>query len=118
MKHDRTIDDVQLRHAVITMNFKILGLVLGFLFGLIVFLATNWLLLKGGATSSSEILPVGPHLQLLNQFFIGYSVTFVGSIVGFLYGFALGSLTGAALSFIYNKLITLRGVRSIRRDSH
>lgn len=106
------IDEEQLRQAVVSLNFKVLGVVLGFLFGLTIFLATNWLLIKGGAPSDQGTLPVGPHLQLLGQFFIGYSVSFVGSIIGFLYGFALGSLTGAILSVLYNKLTTIRARKS------
>ena len=43
------------------------------------FLMTAWLLLKGGPH-------VGQHLQLLSQYFIGYSVTWWGSIVGFAWG--------------------------------
>jgi ABC-type nitrate/sulfonate/bicarbonate transport system permease component len=51
---------------------------------------------------------VGPHLQLLGQFFIGYKVSFLGSIVGFFYGFALGTLCGAAIGWIYNKIVDFR----------
>lgn len=103
-----SIDDELLRQAVVSLNFKVLGLVLGFLFGMLIFIATNWLLIKGGAPSENGPSPVGPHLELLGQFFIGYRVSFLGSIIGFLYGFALGSVTGAVLSVIYNKLIQLR----------
>ena len=53
--------------------------------GLGVFVATNWLISEGGPV-------VGPHLALLGQFFIGYRVTFVGSLVGFLWAFAVGFL--------------------------
>ena len=67
---------------MLVLNAKVLGLVLGLLFGLSIFIATNWLLIKGGEN-------VGAHLQLLNQYFFGYSVSFVGSFIGFAYGFAL-----------------------------
>ena len=40
------------------------------------FIATNWLVIKGGER-------VGPHLQLLSQYFIGYRVTFLGSFIDF-----------------------------------
>mgnify|MGYP003577682900 CR=1 FL=1 len=46
-----------------------LGVSLGTLFGLVIFFATNILILKGGPI-------VGPRLGLLNQYFIGYEVTF------------------------------------------
>jgi hypothetical protein len=51
---------------------------------------------------------VGPHLQLLNQYFFGYRVSFVGSLIGFAYGFALGTFAGALLAWIYNKVVAFR----------
>jgi hypothetical protein len=83
------------------LNAKAMGLVLGLLCGLVIFSATNWLVLKGGQN-------VGPHLQLLGQYFIGYRVTFVGSLIGFVYGFALGGLGGLLMGGVYNKIIRLR----------
>lgn len=97
----RPPDEERLIHAVVVLNAKILGLILGIIFGLIIFIATNWLVLKGGAV-------VGPHLQLLGQFFIGYRVSFWGSIVGFFWGFALGSLIGTTIGWIYNRIVELR----------
>ena len=40
-------------------------------------------MLKGGPV-------VGPHLELLGQYLIGYRVTFGGSFVGLAYGFLAG----------------------------
>jgi tetrahydromethanopterin S-methyltransferase subunit F len=88
--------------SVLWLNAKVLGLALGLLFGLVIFIATNWLVIKGGK-------PVGPHLQLLSQYFIGYRVSFLGSIIGFAYGFAVGTLSGAMIGWIYNKIAALRG---------
>lgn len=73
------------------------GVGYGLLLGLGVFVATNWLVLKGGAV-------VGPHLKLLSQFFIGYDVTFVGSLIGFGYGFACGFAAGYLVSSVYNRV--------------
>jgi hypothetical protein len=86
---------------VVRLNAVIAGLVTGLLAGLAVFVATNWLVLKGGRV-------VGPHLALLGQYFIGYRVSFVGSLVGFLWAFALGFVTSAAVVWIYNRLADLR----------
>ena len=83
------------------LNAKAFGLVLGLLCGLIIFIATNWLVLKGGEQ-------VGPHLRLLSQYFIGYRVTFLGSLIGFAYGFAVGTLSGAFIGWIYNKISAFR----------
>jgi hypothetical protein len=86
---------------VLRLNVKILGLVLAFLFGSVIFIATNWLIIKGGK-------PVGPHLQLLGQYFIGYSVTFGGSLIGFIYGAVLGGIFGILLGWIYNGIVMLK----------
>jgi ABC-type dipeptide/oligopeptide/nickel transport system permease subunit len=83
------------------LNTKALGLVLGMLCGLAIFIATNWLVIKGGDA-------VGPHLSLLSQYFIGYTVSFSGSFIGFAYGFAVGTLSGAMIGWIYNKVAALR----------
>lgn len=90
-------EEQQLERAVILLNGRLLGIVLGFLFGAGLFLATNFLVLKGG-------LHVGAHLGLLGQFFPGYRVSFWGSIVGFLYMFAVGLITGVVLGAVYNKI--------------
>ena len=86
------------------LNGMILGVILGLLFGLGIFLATIILLLKGGD-------PVGPHLALLGQFFIGYRVTFTGSIIGFLYGFGFGFLVGYMIAGLYNWMANFREKR-------
>lgn len=99
-------DDVRKREfeklfgSVLWLNTKALGLVLGLLSGLLLFIATNWLVIKGGDQ-------VGPHLSLLKQYFIGYSVSFLGSLVGFAYAFAIGAVSGMLLGWIYNKIVGL-----------
>ena|SRR3990172_9993040 len=98
----------KLFRAVVLLNSKMLGLILGLLFGLAIFIATNWLLLKGGHRTPSGAYVVGPHLQLLSQFFLGYRVSFLGSIIGFLYGFAVGTLAGATIGWVYNKIADFR----------
>ena len=87
-------------------NATVQGLVFGTLLGGAIFVATNWLILKGGE-------PVGPHLALLGQFFIGYRVTFVGSLIGFGYGFMTGFVAGYLVAILYN-LFGAR--RQARRD--
>jgi len=108
MVAEKLPNDEKLLRGVIRLNAKIYGLVLGIVFGLIIFIGTNWLLIKGGPTTPDGRHLVGPHLKLLGQFFIGYRVSFLGSIIGFLYGFALGTLCGTAIGWIYNKIADLR----------
>lgn len=94
-------DEELLVHAVLRLNGVILGIVLGVVAGLIIFIATNWLVIKGGKQ-------VGPHLTLLDQFFIGYSVSFVGSLIGLAYGFASGFLAGWIIAWTYNFIVALK----------
>lgn len=77
------------------MNEWVSGLGFGIVFGLGLFVATNWLVLKGGSN-------VGAHLSLLRQYFPGYSVTFTGSLVGFAEAFVVGFIVGFLLVWIYN----------------
>ena len=101
-------NEEKLLRGVLRLNSKIMGLVLGIVIGLIIFIGTNWLLLKGGYTTPGGKYVVGPHLQLLSQFFIGYKVSFLGSLIGFFYGLALGTLCGSAIGWIYNKIADVR----------
>jgi hypothetical protein len=89
-------EEEQLDKAVVLLNARLFGIVLGILFGTGLFLVTNFLVLKGGEH-------VGAHLGLLANFFPGYRVTFLGSIVGFCYAFVLGFLTGGIIGAVYNK---------------
>ena len=104
MAHEKNIvktDKDNLFRGVLLLNSGVLGLSLGLLFGLGIFIATNLVVIKGGDH-------VGSHLRLLGQFFIGYEVTFLGSIIGFAYGFAVGTIGGALIGWIYNKFVEFR----------
>lgn len=90
-----------LKRAVLRLNGHILGFVIGVIGALAIFAATNWLVFKGGDE-------VGPHLSLLGQFFLGYSVTFAGSFIGAIYGFITGYLSGLLIGWVYNAVIFLK----------
>jgi hypothetical protein len=94
------IDEKLLAEAVLRLNGNILGIVLGILLGFGIFAATNFLVIKGGRE-------VGPHLALLGQYFLGYKVTFVGSLIGMLYGFVTGYAAGRIIGFSYNAVVDL-----------
>ncbi len=96
-----SLEEDKLFTGVLWLNAKVLGLALGVICGLGIFIATNWLVIKGGDR-------VGPHLQLLGQYFIGYRVTFFGSLIGAGYGFAVGTLCGGAIGWIYNRIAAMR----------
>ncbi len=95
------VDEQALLEEVIRVNRNVLGLTLGILFGVGLFLATNILVLKGGPH-------VGANLQLLDQFFPGYRVTFGGSFLGLIYGFAVGYLSGWIIATVYNWVVLLK----------
>jgi len=101
-------EEEKLLRATLRLNSKVMGLTFGLIFGLVIFVATNWLLLKGGYVNAEGEYVIGPHLALLNQFFLGYRISFFGSIIGFFYGFAIGTLTGSAIGWGYNKIADLR----------
>jgi hypothetical protein len=92
---------------MVRLNASIQGFVTGVIVGLSIFVATNWLILKGGDV-------VGPHLSLLGQFFIGYRVSFVGSLIGFAYGFVTGFVCGYSLATMYNWVVDLRRPKTLR----
>ncbi|MGH9957136.1 MAG: hypothetical protein ACREBC_08395 [Pyrinomonadaceae bacterium] len=75
-----------------------LGLAVGAVAGLAVFVATVLLVLKGGEV-------VGPNLVLLSQFFIGYTVTIEGAFIGLTYGFVFGFILGWLIGFLRNSLL-------------
>lgn len=96
--------------TVARIHATILALICGLILGIIVFLMTVWLLIKGGES-------VGAHLQLLSQFFFGYTVTWGGSLIGFLWGFLYGAVVGWMIGTIYNRVIHLRHHRKKIRQS-
>lgn len=91
----------RLFRGVLVLDAKVLGMCSGLLSGVILFIATNWLVLKGGKV-------VGPNLRLLGQYFPGYRVTFPGSIIGFAYSFLAGYLCGFLVGWIYNRIVIFR----------
>jgi len=95
-------EDRALIRAILKLDGNVLGLVFGIIGAFALFVATNWLLVKGGQ-------PIGPHLSLLGHFFIGYSVTFVGSLIGAAYAFICGYVAGLILAYVYNGVVWLKG---------
>jgi len=101
MTPDRNDLDPALAVRVVRLEAVVQGIAWGLIAGVGLFVATNWLVLKGGAM-------VGPHLRLLAQFFIGYDVTFRGSLIGFAYAFVCGFAAGYAVSVVYNRVVVAR----------
>ena len=63
----------------------------------LIFFVTIWLMIKGGVASY--------YLQLLNQYFLGYTVTVKGAFIGMAYGFSWGFLSGWLFAYLRNFLV-------------
>lgn len=92
----------QLQGTLLRLNARAWGVAFGLVLGLGLFLATNILVLRGGEV-------VGPHLSLLGVFLPGYRVTFLGSLVGFVYLFVIGYGLGRLIGEVYNRLVRPQG---------
>jgi hypothetical protein len=99
---DQTDPDAErLIRSIVRLNSLVIGIACGVLGGWAIFLATLWLVLKGGPQ-------VGAHLILLANYFPGYRVTVFGSFIGFAYGFVSGFIAGSLVAWIYNYVVWLR----------
>jgi hypothetical protein len=88
-----------IRQHVLRASEQGWGIAAGLLVGLGLFLATVALVLKGGRNP-------GPHLSLLRIYFPGYRVTWLGSVIGFVYAFIVGYAIGRTIATLYNRLIS------------
>ncbi len=94
-------DEREVVRAVARLHAGALARVGALIGGVGVFVMTAWLLVKGGPN-------VGAHLQLLNQYFYGYSVTWAGCFVGLLYGALAGAAVGWCIGAVYNLVVGVR----------
>ncbi len=93
--------DREIERTLMRLNARAWGIAMGLLLGIALFVATNWLVLEGGDNA-------GQHLRLLRVFFPGYTVSFVGSLIGFTYAFVLGYGLGRLIGMTYNWLVERR----------
>ena len=89
-------------NTLLKLNARAWGIAIGMLFGTGLFIATVLLVIKGGAT-------VGPHLSLLGSYLPGYSVTWGGAFIGFVYLFVIGYAVGRLIGGVYNALVRSEG---------
>ena len=89
-----------IKRAFARMDKFAFAAALGSVCGLGMFLATIWLIIKGGEV-------VGPNLQLISQYFIGYTVSIKGAFIGMGYSFLWGFLFGWLFAYLRNLGIAL-----------
>jgi hypothetical protein len=85
------------RHAIVRLRSRLMALVFAMVGGTGLFVATVWLLVRGGHN-------VGEHLGLLGNYFPGYTVSPLGALLGFFYGALTGAVLGWSISWIYNRV--------------
>jgi len=100
-RKNRADVDRQVMRAVARLKAGILGVVFGLIFGVGLFAMTAILLIENGPNT-------GLHLRLLGNYFIGYSVTWKGAFIGFLWAFVLGALIGSSIGIVYNRIVGIR----------
>ena len=83
--------------SLLRLNAQAWGISVGLLLGGGLFLATMLLVIRGGPN-------LGQHLSLLRVFFPGYSVTWPGAFIGFIYAFVVGYGLGRIIGSVYNRL--------------
>ena len=89
-----------LREGLAMFDSVALGTAFGTLNAFLIWGATTLLVLKGGDV-------VGPHLELLSQYFPGYSVSSPGALIGACYGFFSGFAFGYVFAVLRNFLLRI-----------
>jgi hypothetical protein len=77
-----------------TLDEKAMALAAGIVWGGVAFLATNASIILGGR---------GEPLSILALFYRGYSFSFVGSLIGLVWGFVTMAVAGWLFAWLYNK---------------
>jgi hypothetical protein len=77
------------------LSIKAFAMTCAFVAGVGIFLVTWWMILFAGASGRPTII---------QDFYLGYSVTPIGSLVGLAWGFADGLIGGAIFAWLYNLL--------------
>ncbi|MEW6529687.1 MAG: bacteriophage holin [Thermodesulfobacteriota bacterium] len=76
-------------------NVKAFALTCGIFWGLSIFIITWWLIIFYGASGARTVIGL---------FYFGYTVSALGSIIGLVWGFVDGLVSGAIFAWLYNLL--------------
>ena len=91
----------EISHTLARIKADALALVCALIGGVGLFAMTAWLVIKDGPQA-------GQHLQLLSNYFVGYSVTWPGALVGLGYGAITGGVAGWIIGRMYNGIVNAR----------
>jgi len=83
------------------LNTKAFALSCGILWGLAVLLATVWIIVFGFD---------GTVMINLDHFYFGYNISYLGAVIGGIWGFVDGLIGGAIFAWLYNRLCGAQGV--------
>ena len=78
------------------LNVKAFATALGLVWGLIL-LVVSWSSCMGWQHHTMEVL---------SSSYVGMEASFLGGVIAFFWGFAAGTLTGGALAYFYNRLVS------------
>ena len=78
------------------LNIKALALTFAIVWGVGLFLVTWWIILFEGPSTTPNFI---------SMFYRGYTVTPLGSFIGFLWAFVDGAIGGLCFAWIYNSLV-------------
>ncbi len=95
LKHDEI---QEIKKSLVRFSEQGWGLAFGSAAAVGQFVATIVLVLRVG-------INVGEHLNLLGVYLPGYSVSYVGSVIGFVYAFVIGYGAGRTVATVYNKFL-------------
>ena len=105
----RADSEGDLRPPVLLLSGHAIGLALGGVVAMQLFLTTAWLILRGTAAES-------PHARLLANYLPGYDTTLPGALVGAAELFVLVYATAFLAGALYNRLARVRhGLEEARR---
>ena len=76
------------------LNIKAMAIAFGLVLGISLFVITWWIILLEGPSNTTTFI---------GKFYIGYSLTPTGSIIGLVWGLVDGAIGGAMFAWLYNK---------------
>jgi hypothetical protein len=85
------------------LNIGAFALAFGIWWGVGLFVASWWLIIAGVEPSAA---------MFIENFYIGYSATPLGSMFGLIWGFVCGTICGGILAWLYNVLCEWLGAEA------